>query len=360
MAKFIWTSKDFKRCLRSLYEAKSKEKNPELLKVIDNDIFLLKSYIDFDFDEHKPQDDYLKMYRLAKSYLYPLSYLWDDLTDFNDLANGIFVYPNEHLQRINFTKNDLITLTHDFYKSLGGNIYKTFRKNFQNIDNHLSFQKYKEKYDSRAFTIPVSYLDEYFVKIYQSKNITDLASMVHEYGHVVAISTNYKYNIDNYFSEIIPLFMELLVLDYYYNLTKDKTVYLYAIGCFNKKVDQGYSLTDLINIMQNEKEKFKNSYELWNMTQKLDISEDDFNLSMEDINGDAYIYLPAYMITIELYKSYQNDPEKTLDIIDKMLKFNLVNLKEDYQKLLFLGIKPNYNLEEYERVLKQKELALRR
>ena len=154
--------------------------------------------------------------------------------------------------------------------------------------------------------------------------------------------------------------MELLVLDYYYNLTKDKTVYLYAIGCFNKKVDQGYSLTDLINIMKNEKEKFKNSYELWNMTQKLDISEDDFNLSMEDINGDAYIYLPAYMIAIELYKSYQNNPDKTLYIIDKMLKFNLVNLKEDYQKLLFLGIKPNYNLEEYEDDLKQKELALRR
>ena len=109
-----------------------------------------------------------------------------------------------------------------------------------------------------------------------------------------------------------------------------------------------------------KKKKFKNSYELWNMTQKLDISEDDFNLSMEDINGDAYIYLPAYMIAIELYKSYQNDPDKTLDIIDKMLKFNLVNLKEDYQKLLFLGIKPNYNLEEYEDDLKQKELALRR
>ena len=360
MTKYIWTSKDFKRCLRSLYEAKSSENNPELLKLIDVDIALLKESSNFDFDIHNPQNDYLKMYRKGKNYLYPISYLWSDLENFYNIANGIFIYPKEQLNLINFTKDDLTTLTHDFYKSLGGNLYHTFMKHFQEKDNHLSFQKYKISQNSRALTIPLMYLDEYFIKIYQSHTINDLLDTVHEYGHVITISNNYRYNIDNYWSEIIPVLMELLMLDFYYDLTKDNNIYLYAMGTHNIIVDQSCSIVDLIDIIKTEKEKFKNAFELRKAVNELDLSEEDLDLCIKYINDEAYYYLPAYMMALELYKSYQNDPKKTLYIIDKMLKFKLINLKEEHEKLISLGINANASIKEYEEELKQKELSLRR
>ena len=360
MAKYIWTNKDFKRCLRSLYEAKSSENNPELLKLIDVDIALLKESSNFDFDIHNPQNDYLKMYRIGKKYLYQFFYLWPDLEKFYNISNGIFIYPNKQLSLINFTKDDLTTLTHDFYKSLGGNLYHTFMKHFKEKDNHLSFQKFKVSNNPRALTIPLMYLDEYFIKIYQSKTINDLLDIVHEYGHVIAISNNYKYNIDNYWSEIIPVLMEFLILDFYYNLTKDNNIYLYAMGTHNIVVDQSCSIVDLIDIMNTEKEKFKNEFELRKTVKELGISEENLDLCIKDINNETYYYLPAYMMALELYKSYQNDPDKTLYIINKMLKFDLVNLKEDHERLVSLGINANASLKEYEEGLKQKELTLRR
>ncbi len=359
MAKYIWTSNDFKRCLRSLYEAKSKEKDFEILKIIDFDILMLKSYLDFDFDEHKPQDDYLKMYRLAKNYLKQISYTWDDLKEFYTLTKGIIVKPNLYLKTLNLSNEDLITLTHDFYQSLGGNIYHTFMKAFKEKDNHLSFQKSSSKHDSRSFILPVTYLDEYFVKIYKEKCIEDLISIVHEYGHVIAISTNYKYNIDSFWGEIIPILMGLLVLDYYHKLTNDKNVFLYNMAVHNQKTDQSCSINDLLNIIKAEKSKFKNEYEFRKTVKDLNISDKDLDLTMEDINSEAYCYLPAYMIAIELYMQYKKDPEKTLYNLQQMLNFKLVNLKEDYQKLKLLGIEPNLYLEEFQEDLNQKELTLK-
>ena len=318
MAKYNWTVDTLQLKIEELRKAYAREENEDLKNLIAYDINNLETWIYAFYDTEKyDMEKFTDIFKVFKSDITSLAFLWSDYEEFYRESKDPKI--REHtFHRSSLSKDDLITLTHDFYKSLNRYFFGNFMKNFRHRRDHAtSFQLNPNHvdYDKRAF------------------------------------------------SETIALFMELLASDYYLEQTKDYDASIYKINTHLEYIDNAQVVNLIIYLIKKEQQLGHEYTSTKEMRQQL--KKDSFS---DEIFDDAFLfsgiaheeYLASYMYAIELYMLYKENKDKALDLLKRMILLDEMNEEEYYSNIKKLGIIPNFSLRNFERDLQQESIKLER
>lgn len=222
-------------------------------------------------------------------------------------------------------KNILLSYTHDFYHSIDKDLAKYFDKVFKERHNNLRItNKDKAGYDHNySYYIPT--LKYGYINLHTTDTIADFTGLIHEYAHIIAEQIKFRSDNSNYpFVELLPLLMEEIatheIAEEFEDLDQDcanksalltKTVLNYSKELisqidFYNIVDSGLDRKDFIELFR---EHSNNTIKKSNKI---------FNISIKE----KLTYVIPYLVMVELYYMYYDDPDKALFILKKLLEMD--------------------------------------
>lgn len=167
----------------------------------------------------------LEIYRESQEELENISFAKKDILNFykeSTLISSDITY--EEQKKMNLKNDDILTIVHDFYKSLDPYFFKTFMKIFKQRKNNLKTFNKEDTTPFMGCSYMLPYLNEIYIAIARTYDIEDIITFAHEYMHTINYSINssgaYEKN-KRYFFEIDTLFIELIIADYLRNLFKN-------------------------------------------------------------------------------------------------------------------------------------------
>ena len=365
MAKYNWTVDTLQLRLDYLRDMYDKETDEEKKQMIAYDIECLDNYIDCYFDlaiEETPS--FWKKFQTIKTNLQSLKFLWPDYNEFYEETINTQL-PDLEIKKCSLSKDDLLTLTHDFYKSLNRYFFGNFMKNFRVRRNHIKFVNEIEN-DAEGFTTPIRTTKEAYIKICRLNTIEDYMSVVHEYGHAITLQINpYHLAYDKrYFIETTSIFMELLASDYYQSQTNNNDASINKINNHIEFIDDAKKIKMILSLMEEEKnleQKFSSTKEMRKHLNRNLFTDDCFNKSFNSASNPDEEFLSSYIIAIELYMLYKEDKDKALDTLKRIILLNEMPDEEQYySNIKRLGIIPNLSLRGFEKDLQAESLKLTR
>lgn len=342
------------------------EKDSDRILLLQRDYYHLQNLIDDEFNTYTyDKMSLLENFDYIKENLQTIEFLWEDIKKFNNTINEPIIIPE--LKRSSLSKNDLLTITHDFYKSLNKYFYGNFMKNFYRRNDHIYFNSYNNDGISGE-TIGLPSLKEAFIKICRDYTNEDILTVIHEYSHATSLSINPNHLNDikkTLYTEIDTIFMELIAADYISKLFKDNSnAIIFKASKLNEYADNADELSIMIDIINGEKYT-ENGYTSNKMLKN--IASKHFNVIPEVINdviGEPNltntIYLTSYMFALELYKQYLQDKEKSLYNLKKIILLEDMDELEYYSNIKRLGINPNLSLKTHYNEVKNEALKLTR
>ncbi len=253
------------------------------------------------------------------------------------LTRGINYKNSGHIYskiRMPKNENDVLSITHDFYKTLPKNIYNTFLKLYKNRGNNLNFLKnsiFDENYEGETYFIPI--VNNVYMNIYTENNSHLPIVAIHEYAHGIQHLLNNNYtNYEYLYNDLDSYFFELLAYDF-----------LPTVFSNISSLDLHYDFYDLREFNYDNFKLAAKYFRILNKNSKMKINN-KYIVDYDDLLGD----LSSYISAIELYMIYKEDPEKAFHIYDQILScyndndkilelLNINSRAEDYVKLL----KPN-------------------
>lgn len=238
---------------------------------------------------------------------------------------------------------EVLSFVNDFYKEFDKEWYKIFTPVFEQRKNNIKFS------ESRSVSMYLQSLDYSYLNICDSQTIDMYYGIVHEYAHTIADRIRYRLSyVDDYpFVELPSLFLELVTNNFItnnYNLDNDVKIY----NLSNYKLMLSHA-SDVINLYSyystnpnfNKKEDFiKDACSLlggdkvyWN------------HLFTSNLGLERLMYSYPYLIAIELYYIYLNDPEYAKYVLEEII---LMDPVDDYQSFLDkYGIHANEHSSEF-------------
>lgn len=352
MKKYNWTIDTLYNRVDYLKALLDKANNKKEITEIQTDICRLENWIlDFNDDTNYDMLGFLEIYQDFKDDFLPLKFLWNDYNYFFESSKSINV-PFLELKRNSLSTDDILSLTHDFYKSLNSSFYTNFMKNFDKRKKHIAFQP-QDNLEFCGETIVIKTTKEAFLTVGRYYTLEDFTTTVHKYSHATSfqINPNHLDHFKRSFTEIDSMFMELISSDYYKSLTNDNNATM-----VKTKIHNSYSLSSrdvalIISLIEKElerKEEFKCNKDI---RQSLD-EKRFLSLELDDIllhsSIDLSIYLTSYLFAIELYNLYKEDKEKALYILKKIILLDNKDEQQYYSNIKELGIIPNLGLHEYQ------------
>lgn len=356
---YHWSVKDLKRRLKSLKNMYYSSKNEDIKHQLLIDIYDLEDSIEGLTNQEKGCEDapIEERLELSKEILLPHFYSFEDCIDFNTITSSVDDY--QELQKKDITQNDLFSLTHDFYRdAIGGKLFEIFLKQFDIRFNHVRFIPLCEGINGR--NIHIRQFDESFITSQNTKTISDLFTLIHEYGHAIHGSINHdqQYNLDFLpFVEIAASFFELIAYDHFISkkFFADEVIKAKFIE-WESIINRASDLKPLIQIVQIE--DYKNIKHLKRIVQdEYGISKDSFSDLVSSSNTMSYPYVFGAIIAIELLDLYRKDRNLALNYLMQIMNSKAIIGNDLYNEILQLGIIPNSHVEEYESQLKR-ELKL--
>lgn len=244
------------------------------------------------------------------------------------LPNSIF-FP---YQRKDYTKKDILTLTHDFYASLNSYFYQIFMSEFQERDKYILF--FDKAYGhNTGETCYLNTSNEKYIKLSRYGNIEDVITCIHEYMHVIGlnISISEMDSNKNLVSEIATYFIEFLAQDYLNKVLKDNDATYNRVNNHITEVDDSLYLNTIM--------AFRKSTNIPDYLQRVDTKY----YSHVSYQEQDY-YLTSYIYAIELYHLYLQDKDKALFILKRIIM--MISKSEDgYLNIIKrLGLTPNLHL----------------
>ena len=364
MAKYNWTVDTLQLKIDELRRAYAKEENEDAKNLLASDINNLETWVDAFYDTEKyDMEKYTDIFKLLKSNINSLAFLWNDYEEFYRETKDIKV--REHIfHKSSLSKDDLLTLTHDFYKSLNRCFFGNFMKNFRLRRDHVAFfNEPDEVYCGES--VKIKSTKEAYLGIGRFFTIEDYLTTVHEYAHATSFQINLNHNDydKRAFSETAALFMELLAKDYYFEQTKDYDASVYKINTHLEYIINAETLNLIIYLIRKEQllgHEFTSTKEM-----RKQLKPSPFN---NDVFDDAFLlsgipheeYLISYMYAIELYMLYKEDKDKALDTLKRIILLDNMSEEEYYSNIKKLGIIPNFSLRNFDRDLEEESIKLER
>ena len=348
------------------FEERKKDRDENLLKTIKYDYEVIANEV-FEMmnNDGLEMPSLLESYEYLKSLYEKCEFLWSDISFFEELTkNKLISVPT--LKKNSFSKEDLLTLTHDFYRDLGNSFYGNFMKCFYRRKDHTRFVRDGINNSCEGSTIHLLTFNEDFITIRRDNTIKDFTNLVHEYAHATLFQMNPEAHADtnNIFTELLPNLMEILALDYYYKVTKDNNAIIEKVNGYNSSLVRSDFANHLITLIEEERElgrDYESNKELKMVAlNKCGLTCEELNNMLEHPIMTADIILENYLLGLELYYLKDNDKDKFLNTIKKIALLDLKSKEEYYSSIKKLGITQNLHTRDFRDDLKGQVLKLTR
>ena len=226
-----------------------------------------------------------------------------------------------------YSKEDVFMLTHDFFATLDKEIFKKFLSMFKVRSNNVIFTK-KDLNDIGGYT-DIKNGNVYIVAV-QNESIDDVCTIVHEYGHALAMISNTEGLKAHYYREIESKFLEILSCFYLMkNINEEEPAKLINMYCARSKYTGNQTLFKyLIYDFMNEENIFPYDNLLYkklfqNLIDKDKINYAEFYKYLKYIYSNPFTYQACYAISdlyvYGLYDIYLTDPEKAFYLYKRVL-----------------------------------------
>ena len=322
-----WSSKDLRNDLKELRKMYNQEtdinKKEELLSAI-NTLMLTICDIEIGEDSYTDINDWFLLFKSVPSFsmYYPDIYKFINTLNASNLECFDNIIPCSDKEEIK--KEDIFAMMHDFYKSVGKEIFNYFLEIDNDHDKYINYDEEMESTDGITYYVPI--LNKRYYSIGSCGDNRELLStLTHEYGHSIASVINPKrYFNDDFFTEIESIFFELIGLDYYYDITKDK----YFSDLIVDKTNTYYWSANNVTAMKRVSDKtFKNMNDEISSLKycKKYLKEEGFDEKTISIDVDDKMkYLFSYIVAIELFEIYKEDKGLAINLLK-----NIVNRDKD-------------------------------
>ena len=325
-------------------------------KLID-DLAYLKSLLEEKELDYQTES-LIERHHGVSEQLEDVDYLWGEIRDFSLCTKEDF--PTVPIKTCSLSRNDLLDLTHDFYKHCFDHFFfGNFMKNFYRRRDHILFEPATEP-TLKGESISINTTKETFLRVNRDYTCDDLITTVHEYMHATSFSINgdhFIFNKDIY-AEIDPMFVELIACDYFETIFKDHKIDSLKVYLHKKLCKKAHDALHLINLYDSESEKgtFQNNRDLRKAALECGITD------LEKV-FDSFDLVPTidYIFAVEFYYLYREDREKALNLLKKFIMMSFDDELKYYSELQKLGIYPNTNSRELhkERVMLSRILKKR-
>lgn len=337
-----WLEKEFREKLEYLTKLYKEEKDPQKKEKIKQTLQVIKVNLETGNDVKYNDIEIL----LEKDYarFHKTKFVWPLLNE----IGGIETYTDTRIENdsTDLSFNEITELLNDFFKNATNKeTYDLFAKIYiQNKDNTYFINKSFKKYTGEI--IYLDYFKKAYISVFKEKTFRDLTTFAHEYGHAIQFYSNYSFAMFSQefelFDEIISTFYELICIDYFSNKDFKKPAILTGyknlmLQISNAKLLQNEIsiLTDINNeCLWNKKDPIENIYKI-----SLVIPSDLTDQLIDEMPGDLYQYVFAFLIATNLFMIYKEDQDKALFLIKEIinLKHNM-NTEEYFNKLRDFGI----------------------
>lgn len=252
-------------------------------------------------------------------------------------------------RELGLSDSDVISLNHDFFKSLNGNYSDDFNDLRDDIYDHIEFIKPNSYCEGETFFISSS--GDYFCVVPNYRNICKPTILTHEVTHVMDWFNNTSFHENFLISEVHSLVMEMISADYYgkklgYSEEGEKR----RLELHNLIKSDSYNIYDYMQITHLY---MKLGRDEWLRAINDKYTSEYLNFLRKYTMSDFFKYQIAYLIAIELYTYYKSDKEKALWIIRQIIlngnDDNIIELLETNS--IYIG----ENLSDYERKLALKK-----
>ncbi|MBE6140387.1 MAG: hypothetical protein E7172_02500 [Firmicutes bacterium] len=204
-------------------------------------------------------------------------------------------------------------------------------------------------------TVYIPYLEESYIYLYGHLNFKMAMILIHEIAHSYHYLNNYMppYNKNNCFCEIISLFFEFLFLNYYLDNLKysdiSKKLLIENFSFYNYysiKINKLLKLYKKINYLQN-----KHNISLKEIIIKY--IDDPNIIKVFNMNPkENYIYVFGYIIAIELFMIYLEDPNQAFLDLNKIIMIDgQLNPNDYFEEIKKIGITPTLNSKKFQKSL---------
>ena len=353
MGKYNWTIDTLINKLKLIERLIRTEDDNERLYLLQSDYYNLQGCIEEFFDndiEDTPK--LLECFSEVRRKITPLKFLWDDIEKFSTVTNKFIDVPR--LPTCYLQKNELLDITHDFYKSLNDFFFGNFMKNFYRRYDHITFYPYDTNSEYIGETIFLPSLKESFIKVFRSFTIDDALTTIHEYGHATTVSINPRHLITpnkTLYTEIDTIFMEFIAADYIDKTMNLQISSLHKSHEINKTSCNAETLLAHIDLIKAEpltKGGYQNNKMLKHIAlNQCDIEPDELEELLHNPDINSSIYLTSFMFALELYKIYLEDKEKALYILKQIILLDNLTKEQYYNNIRRFGLIPNQSLQEF-------------
>ena len=365
MNKYNWTIDTLIGRLELIEKLIKGETDSKKLELLKRDYYFLQNHIN-DYFDHTPEEKYplLDSLEYFKDSLGQHHYLWGDIKEFTEELGRPIKTPG--LKQCTLSKDDILDITHDFYKSLNRFFYGNFMKNFYRRKDHIVFRNYnsKIKYTGEAINLPS--LKESFIELLREYTIEDILTSIHEYSHATSSLINPKHlsYSKTLFTEIDSIFMELVANDYLEKLFKNNTAPIFKAMKLNEFCGYGDDFQAIIDLIKAE-EKLENGYTNNKLLKRIaeehcNIYPIEVEMILNETKMSNLVYLISYMFALELYTLYKEDKEKALYYLRKIIMLDGLDEFEYYNNIKKIGIIPNQSLRNYQKQVQEEIQILTR
>lgn len=304
--------------------------------------------------EHTSSNNLQKCYIGEKDTLLSFKHLWELCFEYDKLCN---TYKQQNLRNLSYSKEELLTLVHDFFKNfLGGSLYSLFLNDFNKRFTNLKLEPLKKDAEYAGISYYLYIPKETFIFSRYNNDFDDILTLIHEYGHAVQDQLNPDYSLLPYI-EIPSLFLEYLSYFYFGNFKEYKEE---VFKCFIRQNNLNRrDLTKLLLEIRLIKQNFKMEIEtslLPKLAQELNTYSDFLKETILSKSSQHLPYIISHIIAVELVYLFIQDKEKALYVFQKIICFDedssyifLNNIKE-------LGIIPNQNITNFNNLVRNLKL----
>ena len=344
---YNWEDKDIKAKLDKLnllYNSTNNQEQKEIIKAQIDYVNKFSNHLQANYRQPKM----FEAYNYLKKYVHNESFAWEPIYNFIDNIDGFSLIAPSHLE---ISNDDLIAITHDFYKTLSPDIYNAYLKFYSMRHDHVRFDNRKTTEGSFGYTYLFPSLEEYYVFIGRNETICDIFTSIHESGHIIwgILNDNYVMESNAYIEELIPITMELISSDYLKNEFNNQP--LRYLGLIHGDIAQNvFKWNCFMNLLAEEKNKygnFKNTYQLIKAGKNLELNKKELKEMLNLVSFPEMYRIIPYIYAIELYYLYKQDPEYACSIIKKIMLDNTKDKERSIIMLEDLGLSANKHSKDY-------------
>ena len=317
-----WTSKDLREDLKELkrlYKLETdNDKKEDILTAIHTVMF---NICDFEMGESSYADvsDSMLLFNSVPKFTMYYPKIYEFLNVLNRTDYDVLDHVQYKTDKEEIKQEEIFDLMRDFFKSVGKEVFKYYEEVDKTRDKSLNLDKNMDATDGLTYCIPV--LNKRYMTVGTFGDNRDiLSTLTHEYGHSIATIINPKrYVNDDFYIEIESLFFELIGLDYYYDITKDN---FYA-DSLKDKITTYYWNANNVTAMKRISDKTfinMNSPETSKRLCKKYLKQEGFDPECITIDVDDKMkYLFSYIVAVELFETYKEDKELSIELLKKMI-----------------------------------------